>query len=90
MQDKTILITGGNDGIGRAAAQELARRGAGLILACRSRERGQAAADEIRRQTGNERLRVVRCDLASFDSIRQAAGEVATAHERLDVLINNL
>ncbi len=89
MQDKTVLITGGNAGIGKATAAELARLGAEVILACRSRERGEAAAEEIKKQTGNERLRVIRCDLASFDSIRRAAGEFATAHDQLDVLINN-
>lgn len=89
MQDKIVLITGGNDGIGKATAEELARLGATLILACRSRERGEAAAAEIKKETGNERVSVIRCDLAGFDSIRRAAGEFATAHDHLDVLINN-
>ncbi len=48
MQDKTILITGGNDGIGRAAAGKLARRGAGLILACRSSPVPVCPANSVR------------------------------------------
>ena len=49
LQDKTIIITGGNSGIGKAAAIRLARLGASVVLACRSKERGESAAEDVRR-----------------------------------------
>lgn len=89
MSHPTTLITGGNDGIGRNTALALARRGAHLLLACRNPERGEAAAANIRQQTGNERIQVIPCDLADFGSIRQAAAAVQGGVDHLDVLINN-
>jgi NAD(P)-dependent dehydrogenase (short-subunit alcohol dehydrogenase family) len=89
MQDKIVLITGGNAGIGRATARRLSEMGAEVVLACRSRARGEAAAQDIMRKTGNNKVSVIHCDLASFDSIRRAAGVFAAKYDRLDVLINN-
>ena len=89
MQDKIILITGGNAGIGKQTALQLSEKGAEVILACRSRARGEAAAQDIMRKTGNNKASVIHCDLASFNSIRRAAGVFVTKYDRLDVLINN-
>lgn len=89
MQDKTVLITGGNAGIGKSTAMQLSEMGAEVILACRSRARGEAAVQDIMRRTGNNKVSVIHCNLANFDSIRQAAGVYTTKYDRLDVLINN-
>lgn len=89
MKDKTILITGANDGIGRATAERLAGRGAHLVLACRDEVKAQQTAQAITEKTGNHHIDTLPLDLASFASIRAAADEFLAEHPKLDVLINN-
>ncbi|MGW1296342.1 oxidoreductase [Streptomyces sp. NPDC002533] len=81
---RTALVTGASAGIGLETARELAARGAHVVLACRDRARGRAAADRV--GGSNE---VLRLDLASLDSVREATAEVRGRHGRLDLLINN-
>ncbi|WP_042198416.1 SDR family oxidoreductase [Paenibacillus camerounensis] len=89
MHNKIVLVTGGNSGMGLATTIEMARRGAKVIMACRSRTRGEAALAEARRQSGSQEIELMLCDLASFDSIRSFAEEFLAAYPVLDVLINN-
>jgi len=89
MKDKTILITGANDGIGRATAERLAGWGAHLVLACRDEVKAQLTAQAITEKTGNQNIDTLPLDLASFASIRAAADEFLAEHPKLDVLINN-
>lgn len=83
---KHVLITGGNSGIGKATAEELARRGAQVTITARDLQRGAAAADEINASTGAV-IGVEQLDLASIDSIRAFVAQFSP--DRLDVLINN-
>lgn len=89
MKEKTILITGANDGIGRATAERLAARGAHLVLACRDEGKAQRTALKIMETTGNHNIDTLPLDLSSFASIRAAAEEFLAEHPKLDVLINN-
>ena len=86
MQGKRVLITGGNSGIGKVTAIELAKLGADIVLACRDSEKTRAALDEIGAHGKVENLPV---DLASLASVRNLAAMYLERHERLDVLINN-
>jgi NAD(P)-dependent dehydrogenase (short-subunit alcohol dehydrogenase family) len=88
MQGCTVVITGGNAGIGLATALGLARRGARVLISARDRGRGEAAARTVRDRTGVD-VEVVALDLANFASIRRCADEVQRRCPRLDVLINN-
>lgn len=87
--NKTVLITGGNSGIGKATATALAQQGAQLILGCRNLEKAEQARIEITEETGNATVKVLPLDLASFDSIRSFASEIRCKYPKLDVLINN-
>lgn len=89
MEDKCILITGANDGIGRATAFRLAERGAHLVLACRDETKGQRTAKAITEKTGNHLIDTLPLDLSSLASVRAAADEFLAEHPKLDVLINN-
>lgn len=89
LDGKTVLITGGNTGIGKETAVDLARRGARVILACRDMDRANRAAEDIRKQSGNDNVIVKKLDLASLQSVRQLAKDVLATEERLDILINN-
>uniref|UniRef100_A0A8B9QLM9 Retinol dehydrogenase 12 n=1 Tax=Apteryx owenii TaxID=8824 RepID=A0A8B9QLM9_APTOW len=86
---KTVIVTGANSGIGKRVALDLARRNARTILACRSRERGQAAAEEIRAATGNPAVLLRLLDTGSLASVRAFARQVLREEKRLDVLVNN-
>jgi NAD(P)-dependent dehydrogenase (short-subunit alcohol dehydrogenase family) len=86
---RTAVITGANAGIGFEAAKALARRGATVVLACRDLGRGARAADAIRADGEVAPVPVVRLDLASLASVREAADEIRSACSRLDLLINN-
>lgn len=76
-------------GIGKCVALDLARRNARTILACRSRERGQAAVEEIRAATGNPAVLLRLLDTGSLASVRAFAQAVLREEKRLDVLVNN-
>lgn len=89
VSDLTVVVTGANSGIGFEASKALALKGALVILAVRSLEKGRQAADEIRIAAPQARLDVQRLDLASLGSIRAFAVNFSTSHARLDVLINN-
>uniref|UniRef100_A0A3B4ZC54 Dehydrogenase/reductase SDR family member 13-like n=1 Tax=Stegastes partitus TaxID=144197 RepID=A0A3B4ZC54_9TELE len=89
MAGKTVIITGGNTGIGKATALHLARRGGRVILACRNRDKAAAAITEIQQETGNSEVLYMQLDLASLKSVRCFAETFLKAESRLDLLINN-
>lgn len=89
MQGKHVLITGGNTGIGKATAIELARRGAAVTITSRDPARGEAALADIQRQSGSGAVELQRLDLASLADVRRFAAEYLAGHPRLDVLVCN-
>ncbi len=89
MIGKSVLITGGTAGIGKAAGLVLARLGAEVTLLGRDPVRGAAAAAEIRAATGNPQVTSLPCDLMDRASVRKAVASFRETHPTLDVLINN-
>ncbi|KAJ1186212.1 hypothetical protein NDU88_002995 [Pleurodeles waltl] len=89
LKGKTVVITGGNTGIGKATAVDLARRGARIILACRSKERTESAVYDIRKESGNQQVLFMKLDLGSLASVRSFAETFLKSEPRLNILINN-
>jgi NAD(P)-dependent dehydrogenase (short-subunit alcohol dehydrogenase family) len=83
----TAIVTGANSGLGLVTAKELSRHGAKVILACRSTDKGEAAAEEIAESTGAAKPEVRALDLSDLESVRQFSGEFD--NRRLDLLVNN-
>jgi len=86
---RVAVVTGANSGIGLIAAEELARAGAEVVLACRNAEKGEAAASSIREKAPEASVSVEALDLASLDSVHAFAERFAGAYDSLDLLINN-
>lgn len=90
--DKTVVVTGANSGLGFEATEAFARKGAAVVMACRSLDRGTRAAreisDSIAERTGAT-LNVRQCDLASLESVADFADGVREDYDSLDVLCNN-
>ena len=89
LNDQTILVTGGTDGLGRAVAGDLAELGATLIIHGRDPVRGEEALWEIQRRGGSSDSRLLLADLASLEAVRGLAAEVQRSVPRLDALVNN-
>jgi len=89
MRGKVCVVTGASSGIGRAAALELAERGATVVLICRNEERGTPALDEIERRGGSGNATLLTADLSSQRQVREVAAAFLERFDRLDVLINN-
>ncbi|XP_005754113.1 dehydrogenase/reductase SDR family member 13-like isoform X2 [Pundamilia nyererei] len=91
LHGKTVIVTaaGSNTGIGKTTALDLAKRGARVILACRSKQRGEAALEEIKRDSGNNQVVFMQLDLGSLKSVRSFAENFLKSEPRLDILINN-
>jgi retinol dehydrogenase-14 len=90
MSGKTVLITGGTGGIGKATAIGLAALGARVAITGRDLGRAAAAATDVRGATGNPDVDAFGADLSSQVEVRRLASEVLDAYPRLDVLINNV
>jgi NAD(P)-dependent dehydrogenase (short-subunit alcohol dehydrogenase family) len=88
LSDKTILITGSTDGVGRRTAERLATTGARVLVHGRDRSRGERLVADIR-AAGNVRAKFYQADLSEMAQVRALADAVASEHARLDVLINN-
>ncbi len=86
---KTVIVTGGNSGLGYETVKALAAKRAHVILACRDTARGEAARDQIRQQTTEASIEVMPLDLASLDSVRHFAEAFKSNHDQLHLLINN-
>jgi NAD(P)-dependent dehydrogenase (short-subunit alcohol dehydrogenase family) len=88
MEGKTVLITGGNSGIGKETAVGLAKKGATIVFTSRDAAKGAAAAAGVSERAGRE-VAWLPLDLASFASIRRFAGDFLGRYDKLDVLVNN-
>ncbi len=87
LSGKRCLVTGANSGIGFETALALADLGADVLLLCRSRERGEAAAARIREQTGSRSVTVVELDVSRLASVRAVAAQLVPLP--VDVLVHN-
>jgi NAD(P)-dependent dehydrogenase (short-subunit alcohol dehydrogenase family) len=88
-RERIFVVTGANSGVGKSTTRSLATRGARLVMVCRSRGRGEIALEEIRRQTGNDRLQLRVTDLAELDQVRRLGDALADELDHLDGLVNN-
>ncbi|MHA7963843.1 SDR family oxidoreductase [Paenibacillus sp. CAU 1782] len=89
MSGKIVLVTGANAGMGLAAVIELAKAGAEVVMACRSKQRGEEARAKALAQSGAAHIELMLCDLGNFASIASFCALFAEKYSRLDVLINN-
>lgn len=88
LKGKIVIVTGANAGIGKATARQLADLGATVVLACRSKERGETALSELM-CVGGRCFDLMPLDLADLESVRAFAAAFAEKYGRLDALINN-
>lgn len=86
---RICVITGANSGIGKITAQELAKKGFDIIMLCRNLDKARPVQQEIQDGNPAQKIDLVRCDVASFASVREAAKEVHARVDHIDVLINN-
>ncbi len=88
-RSKTCIITGANSGIGKQATIQIARQGYRVVMACRNKERGEQARQEVCEQSGSNQVDLILVDMSSTAAIRQFAEEFTSRYDRLDVLIHN-
>ncbi|MCV7302753.1 SDR family NAD(P)-dependent oxidoreductase [Mycobacterium barrassiae] len=86
---RTAVITGANTGLGYETAKALAAKGAHIVLAVRNLDKGRAAADLITRSAPSARVSLQQLDLASLTSVREAADQLRSDYDTIDLLINN-
>ncbi|KAL0977778.1 hypothetical protein UPYG_G00161070 [Umbra pygmaea] len=89
LKGKTAIVTGANTGIGKFIALDFARRGARVIMACRSESRGSAALQEIRKLSGNANVHLRMLDTSSLGSVRAFAEGILREEKELHILVNN-
>lgn len=86
---QTCLVTGANSGIGKITAMELAKRKARVVMLCRNLQKAEEAREEIFRQSGNNNVHILLCDLSSQQQIHEAAETFENTYRSLDILVNN-
>ena len=89
MSGKLCIVTGANSGIGKETALGLAQKGARVVMVCRNAEKGRAALEEIRRESGSSQVDLLIADMSSQASVRALAEQIQRKYPRLDVLVNN-
>ncbi|KAL1936489.1 hypothetical protein VTP01DRAFT_623 [Rhizomucor pusillus] len=89
LSGKIAIITGSNTGIGRVCALEMARENCQVIVAARNAEKANAVVNEIKQETGNDKVEYIHLDLLSLASVKKFADEFKVRHEHLHILMNN-
>ena len=88
LKEKTVLVTGGTNGLGLVTARELARMGAQVTILSRNAEKCAAVAEALKGETGNP-VEFIAADLSTLAGIRQSAATFKQRHTHLHVLVNN-
>lgn len=86
---KVAVVTGGNAGLGRKTSLELARRGAQVVIACRSLDKGKVAEDTIRKEVPEAMIETISLNLIDSDSIEMFAKAFRSRYNQLHILVNN-
>jgi NAD(P)-dependent dehydrogenase (short-subunit alcohol dehydrogenase family) len=89
LSGRVVVVTGANSGLGFAGTKRFASHGATVVMACRSSDRGEAAADEVRAAVPDADLDVRELDLASLDSVAAFGDGFEADYDDLHVLCNN-
>jgi len=89
LENKIVVITGANSGIGKETAIALAEQGAHIVMICRSEQRGEAARQKIIEQSGNAQVDLILCDLSVQADIKRCGKAMREKYTHIDVLINN-
>ncbi|MBN1951868.1 MAG: SDR family NAD(P)-dependent oxidoreductase [Bacteroidales bacterium] len=89
LSGKIMVVTGGNSGLGYESVKAFAMKGAEVILASRSTEKGEVAKSAILKDFPDGKIKVMQLDLSDLDSVRRLAGKFLDEYEKLDVLMNN-
>ena len=89
MKNRIVLITGATSGIGKETALGLAKLGATIVFTTRDNLKGEKIKKELITRNNNENIHMLKCDLASFESIRNCCKEFKSKYDKLHVLINN-
>ena len=89
LRGKVILVTGGNSGIGFESVKAFAGRGAEVVLASRSTEKGELAKSDILQTVSGGNIHVMQLELDDLESVRRFAAAFRNHYNRLDVLLNN-
>jgi retinol dehydrogenase 14 len=89
MSGKICVVTGANSGIGKETVLGLAQMGAHVVMVCRNADKGKAALEDVRRESGSSQIDLLIADMSSQASIRALAKQIHEKYPRLDVLINN-
>ncbi|MRX64730.1 SDR family NAD(P)-dependent oxidoreductase [Maribacter luteus] len=89
LEGKTIVFTGGTDGMGRVAVEMLYEMGAHVVVLGRNKTKIENVINEIIKTGGSGKLGFQICDLASMDSVKNCAERILAEYSKIDVLINN-
>ena len=86
---RTALVTGANSGLGLHTTIALAKRGARVLMACRNPDKADEALARVTGSVTGAKVELLPLDLASLDSVRAAAADVAGRTDRLELLVDN-
>jgi len=89
MESKIIVITGASDGIGKETAKALAKQGHILIMHGRNKQKTLAAFEEVKSETGNDKIDYMIADLLSLAEVKRFADKIKQKYDHLDILVNN-
>jgi len=89
LSGKTIIVTGGNSGLGFEAVKALSAKGAETILTCRNTKKGESAKEQILEEYPNAQINVTKLDLADLKSVRSFVMNFNEKYHKIDVLLNN-
>jgi len=86
---RLAIVTGANSGLGYETSLAMSKKGLKVVMACRSLEKAEAAKQQINEEVPNASLEILLVDLSKLASVRSAAEEFRSKHDKLDILINN-
>ena len=89
LDEKIVVVTGANTGIGIHTVIDLARRGATVIMACRNLDKSKPALEKAKKESGSNDIVLMKLDLSSLKSVREFAEEFLSKYSKLNILINN-